>query len=206
MSDQIKKLALWIIAGANGVGKTTYAKAYIKQVTGSDIFVNQDEIAKGLAPLRNGNPEDLIAAARISIELRNKLLRANKDFTIETTLSGKSYLPFIDKAKANGYSINLLYFFVNDLEESLRRIQRRVESGGHFVSREDATRRFPRSLKNLEFFIKKADHWAVIDNNEIESRVVVDYSDNKVSLLRRDLLEKSPMLLQKSLLRSGVRF
>jgi predicted ABC-type ATPase len=42
---------LWLIGGANGVGKTTFALARIEAVSGVRQFVNLDLIAKGLAPL-----------------------------------------------------------------------------------------------------------------------------------------------------------
>jgi predicted ABC-type ATPase len=41
----------WLIAGPNGVGKTTYAMRHLKSVSGSVNFVNLDEIARGLSPL-----------------------------------------------------------------------------------------------------------------------------------------------------------
>ena len=42
---------LWLIAGPNGVGKTTYAFRHIRAVSGTTRFVNLDEIARGLSPL-----------------------------------------------------------------------------------------------------------------------------------------------------------
>lgn len=194
-----KRPSLWIISGPNGVGKTTYARKHIKEVTGTDTFINQDEIAKGIAPLRKANSEDLITAARISISQRERLLKSGKDFTIETTLSGKSYLRFIDKAKKRGYSVNLLYFFVNDIQESLRRIQRRVESGGHCVSKEDVERRFPRSMSNLRIYAKKCDHWTVFDNNGHSPEIVADFSSSKIVVRRSDLLANVPEELWNSM-------
>ena len=41
----------WLLAGPNGVGKTTYAMRHLRAVSGSIHFVNLDEIARGLSPL-----------------------------------------------------------------------------------------------------------------------------------------------------------
>jgi predicted ABC-type ATPase len=194
-----KKPALWIISGPNGVGKTTYAKTYIKKVTGSDIFINQDEIARGISPLRDAVGEDLVTAARISIAQREKMLKADKSFTIETTLSGRSYLNFIKTAKARGYKINLLYFFVNSIEESLRRIQRRVEQGGHHVSEADVRRRFPRSALNFYHYASACDHWTVFDNNDYAPQIVVDFSDTLPTIRQPGLLQQAPQELQDSI-------
>jgi predicted ABC-type ATPase len=49
---------LWIVAGPNGVGKTTYAFRYIRAVSGSASFVNLDEIARGLSPLDHPQSND----------------------------------------------------------------------------------------------------------------------------------------------------
>lgn len=38
--------ALWLLAGPNSVGKTTYAFRHISAVSGSVHFVNLDEIAR----------------------------------------------------------------------------------------------------------------------------------------------------------------
>jgi len=42
---------LWLIAGAEGVGKTTWTFRHIRAVSGSDEFVNLDEFARGISPL-----------------------------------------------------------------------------------------------------------------------------------------------------------
>jgi predicted ABC-type ATPase len=49
---------LWLIAGPNGVGKTTYAMRHLRAVLGTVHFLSLDEIARGLSPLepRAGQP------------------------------------------------------------------------------------------------------------------------------------------------------
>jgi predicted ABC-type ATPase len=52
-----------IIAGPNGVGKTTFAMKYLPIVANCKHFINVDLIAAGLSPLA---PEaELIAASRL---------------------------------------------------------------------------------------------------------------------------------------------
>lgn len=199
MNDLKKKPAIWIVSGPNGVGKTTYAKQHILKVTGSANFINQDEIAKGISPLKAVEGGDLLRAARISISLRTRMLKRQESFTVETTLSGLTYLNFIKKAKQQGYSINLLYFYVSDIETSLKRIQRRVESGGHVVSEEDVRRRFPRSMVNLKKYAVLCDHWVVFDNNGFKPQIIADYSSGQIEILRNDLLLKAPAILKQSI-------
>ena len=53
MSDPRKKIV--IIAGPNGAGKTTFAREFLPNEAGCDIFVNADLIAAGISPFK---PED----------------------------------------------------------------------------------------------------------------------------------------------------
>lgn len=87
-------------------------------------FVNADEIAKGLSPFQ---PESVsFQAGRIMIERIDELLKSGVDFTFETTLTTLSYLNTIRVAKEKGYSITLLYFWLNDVELAIERVKTRV--------------------------------------------------------------------------------
>jgi predicted ABC-type ATPase len=46
---------LYLFAGSNGAGKTTFAKAYLRQLDPIPRFLNADEIARGLSPLAPAN-------------------------------------------------------------------------------------------------------------------------------------------------------
>ncbi len=99
---------IYIIAGPNGAGKTTAAYTLLPDVFNTYEFVNADEIARGLSPF---NFEGVtFQAARIMIERLYQLVKENKSFAFETTLSGLTYLPFIKDAKTKGYDIILFLF------------------------------------------------------------------------------------------------
>ena len=166
---------LWLVAGPNGVGKTTYALRHIRAVSGSVRFVNLDEIARGLSPI--APDAERVEAARIALARIDALLRANGDsvdFTIETTLSGLTYLRRLMAAKRRGWAINLLYFTVATPEAALTRIARRVSEGGHDVPEADARRRFARSIANFPRYAALADLWRVFDNNRPQPRVAAE--------------------------------
>jgi predicted ABC-type ATPase len=165
---------LWLVAGPDGVGKTSYAFRHIRQVSGSVRFVNLDEIARGLSPL---SPEDgRLEAARIGLRQIAAWLAeadARRSFTVETTLAGLTHLRTISTAKAAGWQVNLLYFAVAEVDVCLQRIARRVSEGGHDVPAADAKRRFQRSLANFPRYVAAVDHWRVFDNNRMERPRVV---------------------------------
>jgi predicted ABC-type ATPase len=172
VGDHSRKPVLWLIAGANGVGKTTYARAHIKSYSGTRSFVNLDEIARGLSPFE---PEaERVRAARVSLNYLHSVLdqprpgldglELRKSISLETTLAGLTHLRTIARARANGWAVNLLYFAVASPEQALARIARRVSEGGHDIPEADARRRFARSLANFETYVAQCDLWRVFDN------------------------------------------
>jgi predicted ABC-type ATPase len=193
---------LWFIAGPNGVGKTTYARAHIRAVTGSWEFVNIDLIARGLSPFA---PEpDAAAAARMALRRIDDHLKrppnGTGSFTIETTLSGRTHLRTVARAKAAGFRVHLLFFAVAQVETCLQRIARRVAEGGHDMPEVDVRRRFPRSVHNFTAYAAACDLWRVFDGNA-SPRVVADGSG--AGLTWRGDLSGLPDALQAALAEGG---
>jgi predicted ABC-type ATPase len=75
---------LWLIGDPNGAGKTTLAYSVLGSAL-PDVFVNADEIAKGLSPRR---PEAVaMQAGRLLLARLDGLVAARTSFMLETTLS-----------------------------------------------------------------------------------------------------------------------
>ena len=160
---------LYIIAGCNGAGKTTASNTILPKTLLVKEFVNADEIARGLSPFNADNVG--IEAGRLMIKRINELLEANETFSVETTLSSRSYVNLIRRAHAKGYKVHLLYFWLKDVELAKQRVAERVLSGGHGVPEDVIVRRYYAGLKNLfGIFMGIVDVWAIYDNsyNEIE--------------------------------------
>jgi predicted ABC-type ATPase len=151
----------WLIAGPNGVGKTTYAFKNVPAVSGSLNFVNLDEIARGLSPLAPRLAER--AAARIALDRARDFIAEGTVFTMETTMSGQTHLGMMKAAREAGLSPCLLYFSVASPEICLERISRRVAEGGHDVEETVVRRRFLRSHENLPGYCGAADLWRLYE-------------------------------------------
>ena len=151
----------WLIAGPNGVGKTTYAFRNVPAVSGSMNFVNLDEIARGLSPLDPKLAER--EAARIALSRAREFMENEQVFSMETTMSGRTHLALMDEARAAGLSPSLLYFSVRTPEICLERIARRVAEGGHDVAEAIVRRRFLRSHRNLAVYTAAADLWRIYE-------------------------------------------
>ena len=119
---------LYIISGSNGAGKTTASFTVLTDILNCKEFLNADEIAKGLSPFQ---PETVsIDAGRIMLSRIKDLLRLKVDFAFETTLASKAYAKYILDAQAKGYSVTLLYFWLNSPNLAVERVKSRVQSGG----------------------------------------------------------------------------
>ena len=72
-----------------------------------DVFINADEIARGLSPL---NPNKAaIEAGRLLIAKIDRLIVDKTDFAFETILAPRGYTRTIQKARSCGYQITLLF-------------------------------------------------------------------------------------------------
>ena len=154
---------LYIIAGCNGAGKTTASFTVLPEILNCKEFVNADEIAKGLSPFQ----PDAVAfeSGRIMLHRINELLAEAKDFAFETTLSTRSYVSFIRKAKDLGYKVSLLFFWLDSPDTAKERVKHRVLNGGHDIPADVIDRRYRRGLQSLiRLYIPKVDYWIVFDN------------------------------------------
>lgn len=158
-----------IFAGPNGAGKSTHADAILAAL-GIETFVNADYIARGLS----GRNTDVVAfeAGRIMLKRLHQLGDAGADFAFESTLSSRTFAPFLRTLKAQGYAVAIYYFSLTNAQLAIRRIKLRVALGGHDVPSDVVKRRFGRSLSNFfNLYAPLADEWALFDNSS-SSRVL----------------------------------
>jgi predicted ABC-type ATPase len=177
---------LYLIAGPNGAGKTTFASRFLPEESGELEFVNVDLIARGLSPF---DPVAAAAAAgRIALTRVGRLIGERKTFAWETTLSGRTTKAWVLKAKEVGYFIKLVFIWIQSLDESIERIQRRVREGGHSVPAQDVRRRFLKTLRNFfNDFCPLADAWKLFDNSHQSLRLVAAMKNNRAVIRDRAL-------------------
>jgi predicted ABC-type ATPase len=92
---------------------------------------------------------------------------------VETTLSSRASLALIDKARARGYEIHLIFVALDGPERCIARIRTRVLRGGHFIPDADVRGRYRRSVANLPEALRAADISKVYDNSGDEHRLVL---------------------------------
>jgi predicted ABC-type ATPase len=157
---------IYIIAGPNGAGKTTAAYNLLPEVFDTVEFVNADEIARGLSPF---NFEGVtFQAGRIMIERLHQLLKEERSFAFETTLSGVTYLELIKLAKLAGYKIILFFIWLENFQLAKSRVAERVRKGGHNIPEDVIERRYEKGIKNFSKYSFQANDWYVFDNSGTE--------------------------------------
>ena len=162
---------VYIIAGPNGSGKTTFANEFLPKYAKCPNFVNADLIAQGLSPFFPRAAA--IKAGRLVLEQIRSLAEKNADFAFETTLSGKSYLRLLTTLKKKGYAINLFFLWIPNVELALSRIKDRVAAGGHDVPSLDVKRRFHRGIYNFfKYYRPLSDTWLLFNNADATPRLI----------------------------------
>jgi len=168
---------LYIVAGCNGAGKTTASFAILPEILDCREFVNADEIAKGLSPFQ---PEkSAIEAGKIMLYRIKQLLDENSTFAFETTLASKTYKNTILKAKAKGYNVTLLFFWLQTIELAKKRVQKRVSEGGHNIDPIVIERRYLSGIRNLfDIYLPITDKVIIFDNSEGKYDLIAEKQDN----------------------------
>ncbi len=156
------KKQLWLLAGGNGAGKTTFYNTQLKPL--KLPFINADNIARELFP---EHPEEhSYQAASIAEEVRNRLVEEGKTFCFETVFSHPSKVDFLAKAKAYNYEIILVFIHLSSIDLNKARISQRIIEGGHFVPDDKVETRVPRTLENIKTAIQLADQTYLLDNSD----------------------------------------
>lgn len=178
---------LYIISGCNGSGKTTASYTVLPEILNCKEFVNADEIARGLSPF---NPESVaIEAGRLMLQRIEFLLEKDTSFSIETTLSTKSYINLVRRAQEKGFSVRILFFWLNSPELAIRRVAERVAKGGHNIPEPIIRRRYTAGLKNLfNLFMDQVDYWDIYDNSDYPRKQIACGGKNAKTIINEDFL------------------
>ena len=81
----------------------------------------------------------------------------------------------ISKAQKEGYSITLLYFWLNSPDLAVARVKARVAAGGHNIPEDTIRRRYFAGLQYFfNVYTSLVDRWILADNSEIPFKVVAE--------------------------------
>lgn len=188
---------MYIIAGCNGAGKTTASFTILPEIIDCKEFVNADEIAKGLSPFQ---PEKVaLEAGRIMLNRINELIENEETFAFETTLATKSHILKVRKAKHKGYSIILLFFWLESISLAKERVRVRVKEGGHNIEPEVIERRYIRGIKNLfDIYISEVNGLLLIDNSTLKPKLIAKKNEsNELEVISKEKFQQVKSYYEK---------
>ena len=175
---------IYVIAGCNGAGKTTFAREFLPKEVKCLRFLNADEIARGLSPF---DPRaSAVQAGRLLLTQVEHCLRRRETFALESTLSGRTYIRLFRRALELGYEIELYYLWLASPSQAIARVKQRVKQGGHHVPSPDIRRRFKRSLIHLvEDYLPLATRWAVWDSGSRPTKRLAISEEESIDSVRK---------------------
>ena len=126
------------------------------------------------------------------------LLKKRLDFGIETTLATRTILKTVKMAQEAGYTVTLLYFWLNSPELAIERVKARVEAGGHNIPEETIRRRY---IVGIDYFFHDyapiCERWILADNSQIPFRVIAEGSKlDLINIKDRETYERIRKMAQ----------
>lgn len=156
---------LFILAGPNGVGKTTfYGTAVAQGFIPADLpFVNIDLIVKD--ELGGYSDSNYSHAESIYRTRTGNFIANGKDFMIESNLARQADYDWIENMIKAGYEVVLYFLCTQDLTINIDRVKQRVKEGGHNVPESIIEQRFRNVLLYLKAKLHLFAEVYIIDNS-----------------------------------------
>ncbi len=180
---------LTIIAGCNGAGKSTYAETFLpRDVTSFDY---DKKLLENYNSLPDRELRDVFAENTTNKEFEEAIddsLRLKEDFCYETNFDVYP-IEWAKVFKENGFTINLIFFCLDNQEIAKHRVQVRTEFNGHFIDNKTINLKWKGGYKNTNKHFGFFDKILLVDNsitNEVYSNIlqiengVVEVMTNKL--------------------------
>ena len=103
-----------------------------------------------------------------------QLAKERRNFAFETTLAGRSLVPWLARLIDDGYEVHLVYLWLPSVEMAIARVADRVRMGGHNVPEATIRRRYQAGLRNFfRLYRPLATKWQMFDNSYgVEMRLI----------------------------------
>ncbi|WP_428354700.1 zeta toxin family protein [Methyloprofundus sp.] len=189
---------LWLLAGGNGAGKSTFYRTQLEPL--GLPFINADILAELLSPEQ---PEQhSYEAAKIAEEMRMQLLHQGRSFCFESVFSHPSKIDFASQAKMMGYEVILVFIHLDTISLNHARVAQRVSEGGHTVPEDKVSSRIPRTLQNIKQTLALCNRVYLLNNSSFDSpfQQIAEIQNGQITIQVDLLPEWAKILLADYLL------
>ena len=176
---------LYILGGANGVGKSTWYSTGMKNgyVNPTLPFLNSDNIQKELGGF---TPENAMLAEEMLKNLLKEVISRKENFMIESNLARMADYEWINRIRKEGYQTSLFFFGTDDVRVNKGRVLQRVKEGGHGVPEPIIEHRYRMGLSYLKREMLLLDDVILID-------ATGSYPMVEASVVARKIMAKKSM-------------
>ncbi|HMH33342.1 MAG TPA: zeta toxin family protein [Puia sp.] len=190
--------SLYIIAGSNGAGKSTFGSIYVPKdvLNGVPIFDGDKLFVEKRNELWNSGIRSPKEARNLAYEfvtntfdeLVEKAITAKSNFVYEGHFTNDATWDIPKRFKEDGFDVNMVFFGLKDVDISELRVLDRVKEGGHFVDRLTIESNFYGNLEKLNQYYHLIDNLLIVDTT-VDHMVVAHIIEGKCRLsLHRDQL------------------
>jgi len=153
---------LLFVAGPNGAGKSTFSKELSEP--GAVVF-DVDKVVARIEAQSSHKPKKEVYddATKEFFEQAIAAITDRRHFTLETNFRDDNLLEIVAEFKRYGYTTNMIYLTLENIEQSIDRVNERVTSGGHYVDNETIKQNYDLGLQFLESYAERFDNLEVID-------------------------------------------
>ncbi len=156
---------LIVIAGCNGAGKSTFASSFLPD--GLTSFDYDKLYLEYYSILPDSEFRDKFARDKTTKDFEDAIKQSvtNKtDFCYETNFdSSPVYWP--EHFKKHGFTLDLIFFCLDNQEIARRRVEERAEFKGHYVDSQTIDLKWKAGYKNLNEHYTFFDNILLVDNS-----------------------------------------
>ena len=188
MTSPAPRPTLFLIAGPDGAGKSTFYDAVLKPRVQAP-FINADIIQRD--ELKDPSGEAAYEAAKIASARRGDCLRSGRSFVTETVFSHPSKPEMPGAARKAGFRIVIFHLHLGSADLAVARVAARVDEGGHPVPENKIRERYARNQQLIHDAVLMADKGAVYDASRLNQapRLLAKTSLGQADWVTQDLPE-----------------